>query len=63
MKLNKAVEYFGSQREVAKIVGKTEAAVSLWASRDNGLVPMKHIIKLKDLSDGELDLCLDDYRD
>jgi len=62
MKLNDAVIYFKTQREVAEILDLTEAAVSLWATRDDGLVPMRHIIKLKDLSDGELDLCLDDYR-
>jgi len=62
MKLTDAVNYFGSQRKVAEIVGKSESAVSLWASRDRGTVPMKHIIKLKDMSNGELDLCLDDYR-
>jgi len=62
MKLNDAVEYFGSQRKVAEIVDKTEAAVSLWGTRDNGIIPMRHIIKLKDMSNGELDLCLDDYR-
>ena len=62
MKLAKAVEHFGSQRKVAEILGLDEAAVSLWKSRDKGLVPMRHIIKLKDTSSGELDLCLDDYR-
>ena len=62
MKLEDAVAYFKTQRKVAEIVGKTEAAVSLWASRDGGVIPMRHIIKLKDMSNGELDLCLDDYR-
>ena len=63
MKLEDAVTHFKSQREVANILGLSEAAVSVWKSRDGGLIPMKHIIKLKDLSKGELDLCLDDYRE
>jgi len=62
MKLQDAVEHFKSQRNVADILGLSEAAVSVWKSRDDGIIPMKHIIKLKDLSNGELDLCLDDYR-
>ena len=62
MKVKQAVEYFGNQRKLADALGLSEAAVSLWASRDNGLVPMKHIIKLKDMSNGELDLVMDDYR-
>ncbi len=62
MKLQDAVEHFKSQRNVADILGLSEAAVSIWKSRDEGIIPMRHIIKLKDLSNGELDLCLDDYR-
>jgi len=62
MRLYKAAEYFGSQREVARILGKSESLVSLWNKRNNGLVPMDYILKLKDESNGELDLCLDDYR-
>lgn len=62
MKLEDAVTYFRSQKKVADILGLSEAAVSVWNARDNGLVPMKHIMKLKDMSNGELDLCLDDYR-
>ena len=49
MKLEDAVAYFKTQRKVAEIVDKTEAAVSLWASRDGGVIPMRHIIKLKDM--------------
>lgn len=62
MKLNDAVAYFGSQRKIAEILDKTESAVSLWGSRDKGIIPMRHIIKLKDMSNGELDLNLADYR-
>lgn len=62
MKLEQAVEYFKSQRKVADILGLHESAVSVWKSRDDGLIPMRHILKLKDMSNGELDLCLDDYR-
>ena len=62
MKLQDAVEHFKSQRNVAELLDLSEAAVSVWKSRDDGIIPMRHIIKLKDLSNGELDLCLDDYR-
>lgn len=62
MKLEKAVEYFGTQSKVAEILGLTDAAVSLWRERRGGLVPMKHIMRLKDMSNGELDLNLADYR-
>jgi len=62
MKVSDATEYFGNQRKLAKALGLTESAISLWASRDDGIVPMKHIIKLKDMSNGELDLVMSDYR-
>ncbi len=62
MKLEDAVTHFKSQKKVAEILDLSEAAVSRWNERDNGRVPMKHIIRLKDMSNGELDLCLDDYR-
>ncbi len=62
MKFDQAVEYFGNQRKLADALGLSESAVSLWQSRDEGVVPMKHIIRLKDMSHGELDLNMDDYR-
>lgn len=62
MKLTDAVKYFGSQRNIAKALDIDPSAVTLWKTRDCGIVPMRHIIKLKDLSMGELDLILDDYR-
>ncbi len=62
MKLNDAVAYFKSQKKVADILDLSESAVSVWNERSDGLIPMKHIIRLKDMSNGELDLCLDDYR-
>ena len=62
MKVDQAVKYFGTQRKVAEALGLHEAAVSRWVSRDNGIVPIKHIIALKDISHGELDLIMDDYR-
>jgi len=62
MKLDQAVKYFGSQSKVAEILGLTDSAVSVWKDRKDGLVPMKHIIRLKNMSNGELDLCLEDYR-
>ena len=62
MKVDQAVKYFGNQRKLAEALDLSESAVSLWASRDGGIVPMKHIIRLKDMSNGELDLVMDDYR-
>ena len=62
MKLEQAVKYFGSQTKVAEILGLSDAAVSVWKERKDGLIPMKHIIALKDMSNGELDMNLDDYR-
>ena len=62
MKFEDAVKYFGNQRKMAEALDLTESAVSLWGSRDKGIIPMKHIIKLKDISKGELDLNMDDYR-
>jgi hypothetical protein len=62
MKLNNAVIYFKSQRKIAEILGLHESAVSVWKERGGGIIPIKHIIKLKDKSKGELDLNLDDYR-
>jgi len=62
MKLDQAVQYFGSQTKIAEILGVSDSAVSVWKVRDNGIIPMRHIIKLKDMSKGELDLCLADYR-
>lgn len=62
MKVEQAVNYFGTQREIAEKLGLTEAAVSRWVTRNDGIVPMKHILQLKDMSNGELDLVMDDYR-
>lgn len=62
MKVEQAAKYFGGQRKLAEILDLSESAVSLWKSRDGGIVPMKHILKLKDMSNGELDLVMDDYR-
>ena len=63
MKVDQAVKYFGTQRKVAEVLGLHEAAVSRWITRGNGIVPIKHIIALKDMSYGELDLVMDDYRE
>lgn len=62
MKLDQAVKYFGSQTKVAEVLGLSDAAVSVWTKRNGGLIPMRHIVRLKDTSNGELDLNLADYR-
>jgi len=61
MKITDAIAHFGSQREIAKVLLLTEAAVSKW--KDYGEdVPLKNALKLADISDGEIDLRLKDYR-
>ncbi len=62
MKVDQAIQYFGNQRKLAEALDLHEASVSLWKSRDGGVIPIRHIIKLKDMSNGELDLVMDDYR-
>lgn len=63
MKLEDAVKHFKTQRKIADILGIEESNMAQWKKRNNGLVPMKYILRLKDMSNGELDLCLDDYRE
>ena len=62
MKLETAIEYFGSQREMAKALDVDESLISRWKKLHDGHVPMQYIIRLKKMSNGELDLNISDYR-
>ena len=59
MKLDKAVEYYGNQRKLAASLGLHESQVSRWKA--DGVVPIKHALKLVADSRGELALKLRDY--
>lgn len=62
MKLETAIEYFGGQRKMATALDVHESLISRWKQLHDGNVPMQYIIRLKDMSHGELDLNMDDYR-
>ncbi len=62
MKLKDAIEYFGGQRKMAKALGVNESLISRWKRLHDGNVPMQYIVRLKDMSNGELDLSMGDYR-
>jgi len=61
MKLEQAVRFFGSQREIAIRLGLTEAAVSVWNAR-GGRIPIKHALKLERISAGRINLSMRDYQ-
>ena len=60
MKIKQAVRHFGTQREIARILGLTEAAVSKWKVRGT-VVPFKAALRLVRASEGELAIGLKDY--
>ena len=39
-----------------------ESLISRWKKDYKGIVPIQYIVRLKDMSHGELDLIMDDYR-
>ena len=57
-----AVAHFGSQTKMAEALGITDAAISLWVKR-GGIVPIKQALRINQMSDGEVDLRLNDYRE
>lgn len=61
MKLESAVEYFGTQIAIAETLDISEAAVSKWWVFNDGFVPINQALRLNRLSKGELDLRLQDY--
>lgn len=60
MKLQPAIDHYGSQRDLAAALDLHEAQVSRW-KKDGGVVPIKHALKLVDMTRGELPLNLRDY--
>jgi len=62
MKIKAAITHFGSQAEIARVLGYTEAAVSVWKARGKGkIIPFKSAIRLVKASHGELAIVLRDY--
>ncbi len=62
MKINEAIQHFGSAAKIARILGYTDAAVAMWAVRGEGkVIPFKSAIKLVKASEGELAISLKDY--
>jgi len=62
MKIKAAAEYFGGQRKMAVALDVHESLISRWKKDYKGIVPIQYIVRLKDMSHGELDLIMDDYR-
>jgi len=60
MKLKKAVEFFGTQTEIAKRLGLSTAAVSVWNAR-GGIIPLKHAFKLHKITKGRINMGFRDY--
>lgn len=50
MKKIEAVRFFGSQRKIAKELGVSEQAVSLWGS----VIPEKNALRLHQITNGQL---------
>lgn len=59
MKTQEAVDYYGSKAAIGRVLGMSRANVSLWGE----IVPIKHALTLNEITDGELDLVLADYRE
>jgi len=59
MKLKPAVKYYGNQRKLAASLDVHESQVSRW--KVDGIIPIKHALKLVSMSRGELALNLRDY--
>ena len=61
MKVEDAVKHFGSQTNLAKALGKTDAAISKWKER-GGLVPLFTALRINRMTDGAVDIGLKDYQ-
>jgi len=59
MKLQPAIDHYGSQRDLATALDLHESQVSRW--KVDGIVPIKHALRLVDMTRGELPLNLRDY--
>lgn len=60
MKLQDAIDHYGSQAKLAKALDIHESQISRWKSSGD-ILPIKHALRLVDLTRGELDLKLRDY--
>ena len=60
MKIKQAIEHFGTQAEIARVLKCTPAAISVWKDRGT-IVPFKPAMRLVRASDGELAIGLKDY--
>lgn len=58
MKKASAVQFYGSERALAKVLGISHQAVNRW----NEIVPIKQAWKLERKSAGKLSMRLSDYR-
>ena len=66
MKTKQAIRHFGSQAQIARILGISAAAVSYWATRPDvkgktHIVPFRAALRLVRASEGELAIGLKDY--
>jgi len=60
MKADTAIGHFTTQRELAETLDIHESQVTRW--KKDGLVPIKYALKLNNITGGELDLALQDYK-
>ena len=61
MKIDHAVKFFGSQTNMAEALGISDSAISRWKQRGK-IVPLKKALMIANLSAGEVDLRLGDYK-
>jgi len=54
MKMYDALEFYGSQKRIAEVLGLTQSAISQWSKRHEGLVPQMHAFALALASGGAL---------
>ena len=58
MKKRQVIDFFGSQKAVADLLGISESAVSRWPED----VPIEQAWRLERASKGDLPMQIDDYR-
>jgi len=62
MKLTEAVQFFGSQWNVANALGIKQSSVNAWRNKNDGNVPAEHQLRLLKLSNGALKVNPDEIR-
>jgi len=60
MTIEEATEYFGSGYRICKLLGIRMQNYTNW--RKDGCIPLKSQIKLEEISEGEIQASIDDYR-